>query len=74
MTFISHTATFKATGSPEQMLMDLNCPQCGHHDPTDAPSRIIDGKLRIFCDCCAAFVTIALTPEQEDHLRRWYAR
>jgi len=46
------------------------CPACGHEDPGEAHVRISDSTVRIFCSACGAFVTIALSEEQAQAIRR----
>ena len=70
MTGICHTAKFSATDALPRILEDLVCPACGHQDPGDAHSSITDNRIRIFCDCCGAFVTILLSDKQALVLRR----
>jgi len=67
---ISHTATFGAADMLPRILEDLACPACGYRDPDDAYNWITDNKLRIFCDCCGAFVTIWLSDEQANAIHR----
>jgi hypothetical protein len=65
----THTATFRATDGPSRMLADLACPACGHVEARELPDRIAMNRMRIFCDCCGAFVTILLTDEQVQAIR-----
>ena len=60
----THTAHFSPTDAPARILADLACPACGYQDPEAIRHEIEDRKLRVFCDCCGAFVTILLTDEQ----------
>jgi uncharacterized Zn finger protein len=60
----THTAQFSPTDAPARILADLACPACGYQDPDVMRHEITDRKLRVFCDCCGAFVTIQLTDEQ----------
>ncbi len=73
MSYVSHTATFSPTDPLARMLQDLDCPICGHHDPGDAHRWITDNKVRIFCDCCGAFITISMTDEQARAIHQWSA-
>jgi transcription elongation factor Elf1 len=52
------------------MLADLACPACGHIESHELPDRIAMNRMRIFCDCCGAFVTILLNDEQVEAIRR----
>jgi len=67
---ISHTAKFSPADTLPRILEDLACPACGHQDRRDAPRSITGNKMRIFCDCCGAFITITLSDEQARALRR----
>jgi hypothetical protein len=51
------------------MLADLACPACGNVESRELPDRIAMNQMRIFCDCCGAFVTIMLTDEQVEAIR-----
>jgi transcription elongation factor Elf1 len=51
------------------MLADLACPACGHVESRELPERIAMNRMRIFCDCCGAFVTILLNDEQVEAIR-----
>jgi transcription elongation factor Elf1 len=51
------------------MLADLACPACGHVESRELPDRIAMNRMRIFCDCCGAFVTILLNDEQVEAIR-----
>ncbi|MGA2927027.1 MAG: hypothetical protein ABSG43_13705 [Solirubrobacteraceae bacterium] len=73
MSYVSHTATFSPTDPLARMLEDLDCPVCGHHDPGDAHRWITDNKVRIFCDCCGAFITISMTDDQARAIHKWSA-
>jgi hypothetical protein len=66
---ISHTAQFDPTDAPARILAELACPACGYQD-RHAHHVITDNKIRIFCDCCGAFITIALSAEQADAILR----
>jgi hypothetical protein len=46
------------------MLEDLACPTCGHREPGDAFPSIAGDQVRVFCDSCGTFATIALSDEQ----------
>ena len=70
MSHISHTATFSPADPPTRILEDLACPGCGHQDPTDAHRPISENRMRIFCDCCGAFITIVLSDEQARAINR----
>jgi hypothetical protein len=70
---ISHIATFNPTGARRRILEDLACPACGHCDPAVAYSRVIENKIRLFCDCCGSFITILLSEEQARVLHHWSA-
>jgi hypothetical protein len=61
---LCHIAKFRPLDPPRAVLEDLVCPACGHEDSADAHRRISDNKMRLFCDCCGAFITIVLTDEQ----------
>jgi hypothetical protein len=65
---IASTAHFSPADPLPRMLEDLACPSCGHQDPGCVRSQMRDYKLRIFCECCGAFVSISLTSEQADAL------
>jgi len=67
---LSHTAEFSPTDDSAAILTDLACPACGHQGPGPASGGIMDDKLRMFCDCCGAFVTITLNEEQARAIRR----
>ena len=71
---ITHTATFRPDDSVYRILEDFECPACGHRDSGDAFPSIARDRVRIFCDCCGAFVTIFLTEEQVDIVLRHGAR
>jgi uncharacterized Zn finger protein len=58
-----HTATFSPVDPLPRIIEDLACPACGHHD-SDVRNWISDNTIRVFCDCCGAFVTIVLSDEQ----------
>jgi hypothetical protein len=64
VTEIIRTATFRASDPPALILADLACPRCGWQDPGDAPRRIEDYALHIFCEDCGAFVTVLLDETQ----------
>jgi len=70
MSHVSRTATFNPGDAPGRILEDLACPACGHDDPGHAQRPIGDNKMRIFCDCCGAFITIALSDEQAQAIHR----
>jgi hypothetical protein len=70
VTDISRTATFDPAGAPAAIADDLACPRCGHRDSENAYGSIADNKLHLFCDCCAAFITVSLSDEQGGALRR----
>jgi hypothetical protein len=65
----THTATFRATDGRLRMLADLACPACGHVESRELPDLIAMNRMRIFCDCCGAFVTILLNDEQVKAIR-----
>lgn len=65
----THTATFRATDEHSRMLADLACPACGHVESRELPERIAMNQMRLFCDCCGAFVTILLNDEQIEAIR-----
>jgi transcription elongation factor Elf1 len=67
---IFHTATFKPDDSPARIREEFACPSCGHGDPGDTHLRITDNSLRIFCTGCGAFITIVLSDEQAQAVRR----
>jgi hypothetical protein len=69
-----HTASFSPADDPVRILADLACPACGHHEPGPAYDRVVENKIRVFCDCCGAFVTITVSDEQAHAIRRWSAR
>ena len=73
MAAISHTAKFSPGDTRVQIVSELACAACGDVDPRDAAERIVDNKLRIFCERCGAFTTISLTDEQVRAIRRWSA-
>jgi transcription elongation factor Elf1 len=70
MAHVSHTATFSPDDSPTRIREQLACPACGHRDPDDAHLQISDNTLRIFCSGCGAFVTITMSEEQAEAIRR----
>ncbi|MBV9337706.1 MAG: hypothetical protein JO262_18970 [Solirubrobacterales bacterium] len=67
---ITHTATFRPGDPMNRILEDFECPACRHRDPGDVFPSITLDRLRIFCDCCASFVTILLDQEQVDIVLR----
>lgn len=67
---ILHTAQFSPTDTARRILEDLACPACGRQDPADAYSLITNNKIRVFCDGCGAFITIALNDEQARAIHR----
>lgn len=67
---LTHTATFRPGDSVNRILADFACPACGHRDSGDALPLIARDRVRIFCDCCAAFVTVFLNAEQVDIVLR----
>lgn len=73
MSRIIRQATFNREDSPARIRQELVCPACGHRDPGDTHLRITDSSLRIFCTACGAFITIVLTGEQADAVRRCLA-
>ena len=66
---ISRTAQFSPSDTLPRILEDLACPACGHQEPGHACRSVVDGKMRIFCDSCGAFITISLSDEQARVLR-----
>jgi hypothetical protein len=68
---ISHNATFSPDDPLPTILADLACPECGNPDPGDAHGRITDNRVRFFCDCCGAFITVVLTDEQARAMHRY---
>jgi hypothetical protein len=67
---ITHNARFGPDDPVAQILDDLICPACGNRHPGDAFPSITSDTVRMFCDCCGAFVTISLTEAQAAALRR----
>jgi transcription elongation factor Elf1 len=67
---IFHTATFSPDDSPERIREELACPACGHADPGDTHLRVTDNSLRIFCTACGSFITVMLSDEQAQAIRR----
>lgn len=70
MSRVFHIATFSPDDSPARIREELVCPACGHQDPGEAHLRISDNTVRIFCSACGAFVTITLSDEQAQAIRR----
>jgi len=70
MSQVFHIATFSPDDSPARIREELVCPACGHADPGEAHLRISDNTLRIFCSSCGAFVTITMSDEQTEAIRR----
>ena len=70
MSRIIHTATFNREDSAARIREELVCPACGQRDPGDSHLRITDNSLRIFCTGCGAFITIVLSEEQANAVRR----
>jgi hypothetical protein len=70
LTHVSHTATFTPADMPARILEDLACPACGYHDPRHADRPISNNQIRIFCDSCGVFITIALSDEQARAIHR----
>ena len=70
MSQVFHVATFSPEDSPARIREELVCPACGHEDLGEAHLRISDNTLRIFCGGCGAFVTITLSEEQAQAVRR----
>jgi hypothetical protein len=64
MSDILRVAQFSASDSRDRILEDVACPACGHRNPTELRRQIVENKLRVFCDGCGAFLTVALTDEQ----------
>ena len=46
-----------------QVLESFTCPACGHPGAGATCPRSGQDRIRIFCDCCGAFVTIELSHE-----------
>lgn len=72
MSQISHTATFSPVDPLPRILQDLACPACGHQG-AEPPNWISDNTLGVFCDCCGAFVSIAVSDGQAGVIRGWSA-
>ena len=70
MSRVSHVATFSPEDSPARIREEFACPACGHQDPGDAHLQMSDNTLRIFCSACGAFVTITMSEEQAEAIRR----
>jgi transcription elongation factor Elf1 len=70
MSQIFHIATFSPDDAPARIREELVCPACGYQDVGEANLQISDNTLRIFCSACGAFITIALTEEQAQAVRR----
>jgi transcription elongation factor Elf1 len=70
MSRVFHIATFSPGDSPARIREELACPACGHQDPGEAHPQMSDNTLRIFCSGCGAFVTITMTEEQAEAIRR----
>jgi hypothetical protein len=73
MTQISRTARFAPNDTLPVILADLACPACGRQDPRSVNGLIAGNRIRLFCDACGAFVTIALDDEQAQTIARWAA-
>ncbi len=71
MAQITHTARFSPGDTSVRIAAELACAGCGHLDPHDSAQRIVDNKLRIFCERCGTFTTISLSDEQARAVRRW---
>ena len=67
---LSRTATFAPSDATPRILQDLACPGCGHEDPALVQRSIVDNKVHIFCDACGAFITVTMSDEQSDTIRR----
>jgi transcription elongation factor Elf1 len=61
---ITRTATFDPTDPLPRILEDLACPACGHQDPGLLHARILDNRVRMFCEGCGTFVTFEVTEDQ----------
>lgn len=70
MSRVFHIATFSPEDSPGRIREELVCPACGHDDLGEAHLRMSDDTLRIFCSACGAFITITLSEEQAQAIRR----
>jgi transcription elongation factor Elf1 len=67
---VFHTATFDPQDTPARIREELVCPACGHDDLGKAHLQMSDDTLRIFCGGCGAFITITLSEEQAQAIRR----
>jgi transcription elongation factor Elf1 len=70
MSRVIHIATFSPEDSPARIREELVCPACGHDDLGEAHLRMSDDTLRIFCSGCGAFITITLSEQQAQAIRR----
>jgi transcription elongation factor Elf1 len=68
---ISRTAQFTPGDATERILEDLACPACGHQDLGAVHHGLMSNQLRIFCDGCGAFITIAMNDEQVRTISQW---
>ena len=69
MAHIIRSATFDPADPPPRILEDLACPACGHQDPGLPHGRILDNRVRMFCEACGTFVTFEVTEEQARAVR-----
>ena len=70
MTNVSRAATFAPGDTLPVILADLACPACGRLDPEALHGHITRNRIRMFCDCCGAFVTTTLSDDQATALNR----
>jgi hypothetical protein len=70
MTHVSHTAHFAPGDTFPHILEDLACPACGRQDPQVLRCGITENRIRLFCDCCGAFITFVLDDAQAGALGR----
>ena len=70
MTHITRSATFGADDAPGSIVDDLACPACGRWEPREVNKCLAGNQMRLFCEGCGAFITIRLTDEQAEAIRR----
>ena len=71
MTEITDTAQFAPADAAFRILQDIACPGCGYLEQADSFRLSPGNRVRFFCDCCGAFVTIVMSDGQADAVRRW---
>jgi transcription elongation factor Elf1 len=70
MSQVMYIAKFSPDDPQSRILEDLACPACGRQDLGDAPTRIAQNEMRLFCEDCGAFVTVVMSDEQVQAVQR----